>query len=242
MFSSYVTQTIVNELISNPDMARLGGEKREITVLFSDIRGFTTFSEQHSPEQVVATLNEYLGCMTDVILRWEGTLDKFIGDAIVVFWGAPIKRENHQELAVRCALDMQDRLKELQEKWGREGKPHLSSGIGINTGEAVVGNIGAEGKKMDYTVIGDQVNLGARVESLTRRFETDILITGSTLAGIRPVIDAGRMGHVSIQGMQPVIVKGKDQPVSVYSLTGTDQPGVSFSECPSGEPLRLTEK
>ena len=242
MFSSYVTQTIVNELINNPDMARLGGEKREITVLFSDVKGFTTFSEKNSPEQVVAILNEYLGAMTDVVLRWEGTLDKFIGDAIVVFWNAPVTRENHAELAMRCALDMLHRLEELREKWEREGKPALSCGIGINTGEAVVGNIGAEGKKMDYTVIGDQVNLGARVESLTRRFDTDILITESTLTALQPVLDAGRMGHVSIRGMQRVIVKGKDQPVSVYGVQGTDRQGVEFSECPAGEPLRLTEK
>ncbi len=242
MFSSYVTQTIVNELISNPDMARLGGERREVTVLFSDIKGFTTFSEQHSPEEVVAILNEYLGAMTDVILRWEGTLDKFIGDAIVVFWGAPIRRDNHAELALRCALDMMERLKVLQEKWGKEGKPPISAGIGINTGEAVVGNIGAEGKKMDYTVIGDAVNLGARVESLTRRFDCTILITGSTLESIRPAIANKKIGHVSLQGMQQVIVKGKDLPVCVYAAKSTENPGVELSECPEGDPVRLTEK
>jgi len=243
MFSSYVTQTIVNALINNPDMAKLGGEKREITVLFSDVKGFTTFSEKNSPEQVVATLNEYLGAMTDVILKWEGTLDKFIGDAIVVFWGAPVPRENHAELAVRCALEMLHRLGELREKWDREGKPGLSSGIGINTGEAVVGNIGAEGKKMDYTVIGDAINLGARVESLTRKFDSDLLITEGTLAKLRPALEAGELKGMDIRGMRRVIVKGKDLPVNLYAAAATDalQPA-GFSECPDEEPLRLTEK
>ena len=122
MFSSYVTERIVNELIAHPEMAKLGGERREITVLFSDIRGFTPFSEKHEPEEVVAILNEYLRVMTDIIFSWEGTLDKFIGDAIVAFWGAPMEQENHAELAIRCALDMTDRLEELREKWISEGK------------------------------------------------------------------------------------------------------------------------
>ncbi|MBI3593104.1 MAG: adenylate/guanylate cyclase domain-containing protein, partial [Nitrospirae bacterium] len=117
MFSSYVTERVVNELIKNPDMAKLGGERREITVLFSDVRGFTSFSEKHSPEEVVSILNEYLGEMTDIVFRWEGTLDKFIGDAILAFWGAPMKQENHAELAARCALHMVKRLGELQQKW-----------------------------------------------------------------------------------------------------------------------------
>ena len=110
MFSSYVTERVVNELIAHPEMAKLGGERREITVLFSDIAGFTTFSEKNEPEEVVAILNEYLTAMTEVVFRWEGTLDKFIGDAIVAFWGAPLKQDNHAELAVRCALHMIKRV------------------------------------------------------------------------------------------------------------------------------------
>ncbi len=162
MFSNYVTRTIVNELIDNPEMAKLGGERREVTVLFSDLVGFTTFSEQHSPEEVVAILNEYLGAMTDVILKWQGTLDKFIGDAIVVFWGAPLPAADHAERAIGCAAEMAREMKRLREKWLAEGKTALHAGVGINTGEVLVGNIGALGKKMDYTVIGDQVNLGSR--------------------------------------------------------------------------------
>lgn len=244
MFSSYVTQTIVNELINNPDMAKLGGEKREVTVLFSDVRGFTTFSEKHSPEEVVAILNEYLGAMTDVILKWEGTLDKFIGDAIVVFWNAPIRRENHAEYAVRCSLEMLIRLEELHQKWQREGKPGLSCGIGINTGEVVVGNIGADGKKMDYTVIGDHVNLGARVESLTRKFDADLLITEGTIAKLLPAIQAGQLKGFDIKGISRVIVKGKEEPVGLYTVTPTAAHAdpCTFAEVPEGEIIKMTEK
>jgi len=242
MFSSYVTTTIVNELIKNPELARLGGEKREITVLFSDVRGFTSFSEQHEPEEVVALLNEYLGAMTEVVLKWGGTLDKFIGDAVMVFWNAPLLSEDHAERAVLCALEMQARLAQLHLKWDREGKPKLSCGIGINTGEVIVGNIGAEGKKMDYTVIGDQVNLASRVESLTRQFDADLLITGMTVAKLRAAVEAGTLSGMEMRGLRRVIVKGKEQPVTLYQVTASAARTVVITECPDLEPLRLTEK
>jgi len=218
MFSNYATERVVDALIKNPGMAKLGGERREMTVLFSDIRGFTSFSEKHTPEEVVAILNEYLGTMTNVIFRWEGTLDKFVGDEIVAFWGAPMKQENHAEMAVRCALDMVRTLQGLQKKWQSEGKPILDSGIGINTGEVLVGNIGAEGKKMDYTVIGDHVNLGARVESLTRLYDTHILITEFTLDKIRDLIMTRRLGHLSLIGKEKVKVKGREERVKIYEI------------------------
>jgi adenylate cyclase len=219
MFSSYVTERVVKELIKNPEMSKLGGDRREVTVLFSDIRGFTTFSEKHSSEEVVSRLNEFLGAMTEVIFRWEGTLDKFVGDEIVAFWGAPMRQENHAELAVRCALNMVKRLEELQQQWKREGKTVLDSGIGLNTGQVVVGNIGAEGKKMDYTVIGDSVNIGARVEALTRKYNVPILITGSTLSKIQHLIsDEGDLGHVDVKGLDKVLVKGKEKPVILHSI------------------------
>ena len=222
MFSSYATEKVVNELIKNPKMAKLGGERREMTILFSDVVGFTTFSEKHTPEEVVAILNEYLGSMTDVIFRWEGTLDKFVGDAIVAFWGAPMRQENHAELALRCALDMVKRLEGLQQKWQSEGKPILDSGIGINTGEVLVGNIGAEGKKMEYTVIGDHVNLCSRVESLTRQFKSHILITEYTLNKIRKLVNTHFIGHLSIEGMEKVSVKGREEKVGIYEVHSID--------------------
>ena len=242
MFSSYVATSIVNELIENPALARLGGEKREISILFSDVRGFTSFSEQHAPEEVVALLNEYLGEMTDVVLKWGGTLDKFIGDAIMVFWNAPLPCADHAERSVRCALDMQSRLGELHEKWEREAKPRLSSGIGINTGEVIVGNIGAEGKKMEYTVIGDEVNLASRVESLTRTFEAGILVTEKTVERLRKQVAAGALRGMEIRGMRRVIVKGKQQPVTLYQVFPSGAAPAVITECTDLEPLRLTEK
>jgi len=225
MFSSYVSPRIVSELIKDPEKARLGGHRRELTMLFSDVVGFTTFSERRTAEEVVTQLNEYLGAMTEVVFQWNGTLDKFVGDAVVVFWGAPLDQPDHAELAIKCALHMRKRLEELQAKWRAEGKVPLDNGIGINTGEALVGNMGAEGKKMDYTMIGDHVNLAARVEGLTRKFKAPIVISEYTLEHIKPILategspdSRGRLGHVLIQGLGTVKVKGKDRSVVVYSL------------------------
>ena len=243
MFSSYVTERVVNELIKNPGMAKLGGERKEMTILFSDVRGFTSFSETHPPEEVVPILNEYLGEMTDIIFKWEGTLDKFMGDAILTFWGAPMKQEDHAERAIKCALEMMKRLKELQEKWRSEGKIVLDTGIGINTGEVLVGNIGAEGRKMDYTVIGDHVNLASRIEGLTRKYNVHILITEFTMDKIREAIDEGRIWRMEAKGLEKVIVKGKEKAVGIYEVNpieGTAKPViVDYKE---GEAVRYKEK
>ena len=245
MFSSYVTERVVSELIKNPGMAKLGGERREVTVLFSDVRGFTSFSEKHTPEEVVSILNEYLGAMTDVIFRWEGTLDKFIGDAILAFWGAPMRQKNHAELAMKCALNMVNRLGDLQRKWKSEGKPILDAGIGINSGEVLVGNIGAEGKKMDYTVIGDHVNLGSRVESLTRKYNAHILITEFAMNQVRKYIKngSGSIGHISIKGIERVIVKGKEKTVEIYEVSSLEPGSESMiSKLEKEEVVAMKEK
>src|SRR5574341_1746652 len=212
MFSSYVSKRIVDELIRDPSEAKLGGARKEITVLFSDIRGFTSFSEKHQPEEVVSLLNEYLGAMTDIVFEHEGTLDKFVGDAIMAPWGAPVGQEDHAELACKCALAMITKLKELQKKWVSEGKYAIDIGIGINTGDMVVGNMGAPGKKMDYTVIGDNVNLGARLEGLTRQYNNHIIISESTYAKVEHIVEAKELGTVT--------VKGKQLPVLIYDLVG----------------------
>ena len=227
MFSSYVTERVVNVLIEHPEMAKLGGSRREVTVLFADIRGFTPFSERHEPEEVVAILNEYLSIMTDIILRWEGTLDKFIGDAIVAYWGAPMEQKNHAELAIRCALDMNSRMQELQKKWTSEGQTPLSIGIGLNSGEVLVGNIGAEGKKMEYTVIGDNVNIGSRVEALTKKFNTDIMMTEMVLKKITEPVESNIIGHVSIDGVGNVLVKGKKKQIRLYKMKSLDDSSIS---------------
>jgi adenylate cyclase len=218
MFSSYVTERVVEQLIANPEMARLGGERRELTILFSDLRGFTNFSEMQAPEEVVRTLNEYLGAMTEVVLRWEGTIDKFIGDAILSFWGAPLPQADHAERALRCALEMCGRLDRLNAAWAAAGRPSFEIGIGVNTGHVLVGNIGTEGKKMDYTVIGDQVNLCSRVEGLSKRYPSRILITENTLRQLRPLFARGVFGHLAVQSLGPVAVRGKQEPVRIYRV------------------------
>ena len=222
IFSSYVTPKIVNELMRNPEMAKLGGARKDVTILFSDIRGFTSFSEKRQPEEVVAILNDYLNSMTGVVFRWDGTLDKFVGDAVMVFWGAPLEQKNHAELAVRCALDMMKKLRQLQEKWVKEGKEPFDIGIGINTGEVIVGNMGAEGKKMDYTVIGDHVNLAARSEALTRNYDAHIIITEFTYRRIEELFSKKIIGHVTVKELDSVKVKGKEKPVVIYGIESID--------------------
>jgi len=212
MFSSYVSKRIVDELIRDPSKAKLGGDRKEITVLFSDIRGFTNFSEKHQPEEVVSLLNEYLGAMTNIVFEHDGTLDKFVGDAIMALWGAPVGQQDHPERACKCALAMIKKLKELQAKWTAEGKYAIDIGIGINTGDMVVGNMGAEGKKMDYTVIGDHVNLGARLEGLTRKYNNHIIISEFTYEKVKNIVKVNELGSVT--------VKGKEQPVVIYDLVG----------------------
>ncbi len=225
MFSSYVSPRIVRELMKSSAKATLGGERKELTMLFADLAGFTSYSEHRSAEVVVEQLNEYLGAMTDVIFSWNGTLDKFVGDEIVVFWGAPVDQPDHVELAVQCALEMRARLAGLQAKWKEERKPVLDNGIGINTGTALVGNIGAQGKKMDYTMIGDQVNLASRIQGLTRTLGHSILLTEQTAARLEQIL-AGR-GRVSQSDVLPrmlvrkvrvMTVKGREEPVGVYTV------------------------
>jgi len=209
MFGRYTSPQVVEELIANPEMLKPGGTRKELTVLFSDIRSFTTFSEDHPPEEVVRRLNEYLSAMVEVIVRNDGTLDKFVGDEIVAVWGAPVDQPNHAELAVRAGVEMELEIIRLQEKWKQAGLTLLDMGVGINTGEMVVGNIGSQ-RKMDYTVIGDNVNLGARVEALTRDFPHRVLITGKTFEQVKHTVEAIHLDDV--------VVKGKKKPVPVYAV------------------------
>ncbi len=225
MFSQYVNPRIVEELVQSPEKARVGGERKELTMLFADLIDFTQFSEQRPAEEVVAQLNEYLEAMTEVIFHWNGTLDKFVGDEIVVFWGAPLDQPAHAELAIKCALHMHQRLRQLQERWEREGKVRLDNGISINTGTALVGNIGAEGRKMDYTVIGDQVNLASRFQRLSRKFGCPIVITEHTARRLKTLMDVedqadnrGRIGHVCLRQLGTVLMKGSGRAVGAYAV------------------------
>jgi len=208
-FSRYVTKQVADEIIRNPNAVSLGGKKQMVTVLFSDIRGFTVFSEKYAPEEVVARLNEYLSAMVDVIFENEGTLDKFIGDAVMAVFGSPIAHDDDPLRAVKTALDMQRRLNGLNEKWTSEGREPLVIGIGINTGEVIAGNIG-DMRRMEYTVIGDNVNLASHIEGLTKNFNCPILMSASTYELVKDKVVAKNLGSVSM--------KGKLREVEIYEL------------------------
>ena len=211
MFSSYVSKKVVDELVKDPELARIGGDSRVLTIMFADIKNYTTYSEKRRPQDVVKTLNDYLAEMTNVIIEHEGTLDKFLGDGILAYWGAPLEQEDHAELAVRCALEMIRRMEGLQRKWVSEGTEPLSFGIGINTGDVIVGNIGAKGKKMEYTVIGDNVNLTQRIQSESREVNCPV-ITDALFERVKDIVVAESMGAVT--------VKGKHIPFNIYALRG----------------------
>jgi adenylate cyclase len=212
MFASYVTKEIVDELIKNPEKARLGGQIKELTIIFCDLRGFTGYSERHSPGAVVSKLNEYFAAMTECIMKYNGTLDKFLGDGIMAFWNAPLDQENHPELALLCALDMRERFESLRRKWKSESNESWEIGIGINIGEVLVGNIGAPGRKMEYTVIGDNVNITHRIMDLTRGNEGNIIISGSLYKRVKDMVDADEIGDI--------LLKGKEEPVMLISVKG----------------------
>ncbi len=209
IFSYYVHPSVVNQLISNPSLVHLGGEKREMTVLFTDLWNFTTISEAYPPEFIFNFLNEYFEAMTKIIFKYGGTLDKYIGDALVAFWGAPIYYEDHALRACLCALRMQFELEKLRVKWKKEGKPLLYMRIGINTGEMIVGNLGGYGR-FNYTVIGDSVNLGARLEEINKEFGTNIIISEYTYEKVKDFFSVRELGSIT--------VKGKTKPVKIYEL------------------------
>jgi adenylate cyclase len=207
----YLSPQLVETIMEDFSWASLHAEKRLLTVLFSDVRGFTTFSEKYPPETVVATLNEHLNMMVTVIFKYQGTLDKFVGDCVMAFWGAPLAQPNHAELAARAALEMIEELEKLNQKWQSEGRPTLKIGVGVNTGEMLFGNIGSE-QRMDFTVIGDSVNLGARLESATKELCASIVISEATYQRIRHLAQVRPLGEIS--------VKGKEQKIVVYELLG----------------------
>lgn len=205
----YVSPSVVGALMAKPAMLTLGGERRDMTVLFSDLRGFTSLSEGVAPEQLVAILNRYLSEMTDIVFAHHGVIDKYMGDAIMAFWGAPIPNADHAPHAVDAALAMRRRLAALNAEEVFGAGIHLNVGIGLNTGPMVVGNMGSE-KRFDYTVMGDSVNLGSRVEGLNKDYGTDILVTQSTA---RVLGDA-----YLLMPVDRVAVKGKKEPIDIFTV------------------------
>ena len=209
LFGQYVSKDVYEQLVAHPELARLGGQRREMTVLFSDIRGFTTVSESGRPEDIVATLNEYFTSMVNIVFAHKGTVDKFVGDMVMALFGAPLDDPDHAQHAVDAALDMIRELNQLNKKWSAEGRPSLDIGIGISTGPMIAGNIGSD-TIMSYTVIGDTVNLGARLESLNKQYGTRIIISEATREALPD--------RYAVQPLGDVVVKGKTRPVAIYEL------------------------
>ncbi|MFA4922650.1 MAG: adenylate/guanylate cyclase domain-containing protein [Ignavibacteriaceae bacterium] len=209
MFSQYVNSTVVDELIADPHKMQLGGERKVLSIFFSDIAGFSTFSETKKPEDLVLFLNEYLSEMTRIIFENKGTLDKYIGDAVMAFWGAPLPIENHAYQTCRSALLMQKRLSELRTKWRGEGQTEIQVRMGINTGEVVVGNMGGS-ERFDYTVMGDTVNLASRLEGANKEYGTYLMLSEMTYDVVK--------NDFITRELDALVVKGKTQPVKVYEL------------------------
>jgi adenylate cyclase len=211
-FSRYVSRSIVDEILKDPSKISLGGQVKEVTILFSDVRGFTAMSETMDAEAVVSILNEYLTAMVDIVIANEGTLDKYVGDAVMAVWGSPLPDARHCAKAVTCAVQMMERLELLQQKWRSEGKPPIDIGIGLNSGHVIAGNMGHLHYKMDYTVIGDDVNLAARLESANKELHSHVLISASTYEGSSDLVEV--FTH------PPLKVKGKEKPVEVFEVIG----------------------
>ena len=195
----YISEDIMKSVVKNIDELKLGGKKANVTVLFSDIRGFTSMSEKLSADEVSVILNEYFTEMEPIVTKHHGVINKFIGDAVMVIFGEPIQDEHHPVNAIRCAYEMLQKVDELQKKWLSEGKPKIEIGIGINTGDVFVGNIGSE-KRMEYTVIGDTVNLASRIESYNKVYKTNFLISSSTYACVKNIVDVIKISNVTIRG------------------------------------------
>jgi adenylate cyclase len=205
MFGTYVSPKVVDQILDNPP--ELGGVDKEITVFFSDIRGFTTISESMTPQELVKILNKYLTAMTDIILKYDGTLDKYEGDAIMCFWGAPVQQEDHALRACKSAVEQINALNELNQTLPEEHQ--LDIGIGLNSGKMTVGNMGSL-QRMDYTLIGDNVNLGARLEGTNKQYQTRIIMSEYTYGLVSDKVIARELDNIR--------VKGKNKPVLIYEL------------------------
>ena len=210
-FKRFLAASVVDQLIKDPERLKLGGEERELTVFFSDMSGFTTFSERMKPQQLVELINEYLTAMTDSIFLQEGTLDKYEGDAVMAFWGAPVAQEDHARRACWAALDNRSRLKELCRAWELRGLPTFDIRIGLNTGPMIVGNVGSP-NRMEYTVLGDSVNTASRMEQANKIYGSHIMISEATRQ------QAG--GSVDTRELDLLELHGKKKALRVYELLG----------------------
>ena len=211
-FGQYVAPDIVKEMLANPDKLTLGGEKRELTMFFSDVRDFTSISEKLTAAQLASLLNQYMNHMTNILFRHKGTLDKYIGDAMVAFWNAPVENPKHAFLAVQAGLEMITDLPKLNEQFKAQNLPQINVGIGINTGEVSVGNMGSD-LIFNFTALGDHMNLASRLEGLTKHYGANLMISEFTLQKLGKQAD-----EFVIRPLDMVRVKGKEQPVKVFEV------------------------
>ena len=209
LFGRYVSRDVYAQLVAHPELAELGGKRREMTVLFSDIRGFTSVTERGDPEEIVAQLNEYFSKMVEIVFRHKGTVDKFVGDMVMALFGAPLDDPDHAEHAVQAAIDMVEELGRMNRSWKEKGMAQLDIGVGINSGDMIAGNIGSS-SIMSYTVIGDNVNLGSRLESLNKDYKTRIIMSDATRTRLTQAYETRPLGDV--------VVKGKSKPVAIFEI------------------------
>ena len=212
-FKMYLSPAVVDQIANNPDLLSLGGRRLTLTILFTDVAGFSTISENMTAEGLVELLNEYLGTMTDIIMDHNGTVDKYEGDLIMAFWGAPMDNPNHAVDACIASLAMRDKLVEMRAAWTEQKRPpyvtNLDARVGLNTGEVVVGNMGSAAR-MDYTVMGDHVNLASRLEGANKPYGTNLMISEFTYALVKD--------HVEVRELDRIRVVGRDEPVTVYEV------------------------
>ena len=210
-FQRYISEHLLKEILASSEPVSLSGEKKDVTVLISDIRGFTSLAENMATEELVEFLNQYFEAMIKIVLDYEGLLDKFMGDALLALFGAIYSHDDDPMRAVRAALEMQKTIEGLNARWSSKGAPEIKIGIGISTGEIIVGNIGSE-QRLEFTGIGPDVNYAQRIETLTKTIPSSILINESTYLRVRDEVYATRYG--------PLEIRGKMKPIAVYGIEG----------------------
>ncbi len=226
-FSRYVSPVVVDSILKDPSKLQIGGERKNLTILFSDIRGFTSFSEKMDAKSLAAFLNDYLGIMTDIVFKFQGTLDKYIGDAVMAFWGAPLDQPKHASLASQASVEMMKALAANHDRFKNQYGVDVKIGVGVNTGNVSVGNMGST-TNFEYTVIGDHVNLASRLEGLTKEYRASIVTSRFTFDGIAQVGETPPLHRT----LDFVKVKGKKNAVELIQIFDQDYPreGMDFFE------------
>ena len=209
LIAKYVSKDVLDEILSDEESSKLGGKRADISVLFADIRNFTSISDNLEPEEVSSILNEYFSEMIPIVFKYRGTVNKFIGDALLVIFGAPVDNSEHPQMAVKCAVEMFEKVKKLQEKWQKENKPLIDIGIGISSGIAFVGNIGSD-ERHEYSAIGNTVNTANRLESFNKLYKTNILISDATYQRVKSTVEA--------QEVDSVCIAQNSEPIKIYEV------------------------